>query len=364
MTTPSTSHVTIADRRVGPGHPVLVVAEAGVNHDGSLDKARALIDAAAAAGADAIKFQVFGCDRLTRPDALKAAYQQDAISSDTPGEASESQHAMLARLELPHEAFAELAQHADSKEIIFLATPFSVPDLEFLLTLDIPAIKLASTDVVNRPLLDAAGQSHRPVILSTGAAEADEIRAAVSRLRQAGTSQLALLHCVSSYPTPEAEANLAVIHTLAEQFQCPTGYSDHTESIVIGGYAAAAGACILEKHFTLDRKAPGPDHRFSLEPQALAEYISGVRETEQRMGDGRIGVTERQQEVRRLSRTSLTTAVAIRAGQVITRSMLTAKRPGDGISPMELDAVLFRQAVHDLPANTKLDWDDLSPKNA
>lgn len=333
-------------------HPAFVIAEAGVNHDGDVGMARELIAAAADTGADAVKFQVFAADRLVTRQAASADYQQAAGQGP-------SQHEMLSRLELSHDDFASLALEADRRQIRFLATPFSLPDLDFLVTLGVQALKLASPDVVNAPLLDAAARSGLPVILSTGAAEETEIQDAVDRLRRAGCADLALLHCVSSYPTRECEANLAAIDTLHRRFRCVAGFSDHTQSLVIGGYAVAAGARIIEKHLTLDRKRRGPDHSFSLEPQEMAVYIRTIREAQEQLGDGRLGPTASQQEVRKLSRHSLVAARDIRAGETFTPQMLTTKRPGTGISPMRIDEVIGRQAVRPIPAETLICWEHM-----
>lgn len=335
---------------IGPGEPVFVIAEIGVNHDGDVGLAKELIHAAVDAEADAVKFQVFSPDRLVRRDAPTATYQRKANQSA-------SQHEMLARLALSHDAFADLAAYAGQCGVEFLATPFSVPDLQFLLSIGVRAIKLASTDIVNAPLLDAAAKSRRPVILSRGAADRDEIAAALDRLRGADVAGLALLHCLSSYPTPEYEANLAVIQTLAQTFRCVVGFSDHTESLTIGGYAAAAGARIIEKHITLSRSRSGPDHAFSLEPAQLAEYIRHIHQTEALLGNGRIVVSPSEREVRRLSRGSVVAARDIRPGDILTAEMLTVKRPGDGISPMVINSLLGKRANCHIPTDTPLTWD-------
>jgi len=333
---------------------VYVIAEAGVNHDGDISVARELVSAAAEAGADAVKFQVFSADRLVTRQAPAATYQQNA------GEAA-TQYQMLARLELPHSQFAELAGYARQCEIEFLATPFSLVDLEFLISINVAAIKLASTDVINGPLIDAAARSHRPVIMSTGAADADEIASAVERYRRHDVDTLALLHCISSYPAREDSVNLAAVIAMAQQFRCVTGFSDHTESITMGGYAAAAGARIIEKHMTLDRRRTGPDHSFSLEPQAFAEYIQGIRYASRLLGDGQLCVTESQREVRALSRTSIVAARDIRAGEILSASMLTTKRPGGGISPMEIDRLIGQTVTQSVPTDTPITWEVLAP---
>jgi N-acetylneuraminate synthase/N,N'-diacetyllegionaminate synthase len=240
-----------------------------------------------------------------------------------------------------------------------LATPFSVPDLQLLVSIGVAAIKLASTDIVNAPLLDAAADSGRPVIASTGAAEMAEIGAAVERFRRSGGGPLALLHCISSYPAPEDQVNLAAIGTLGRAFECVSGFSDHTESVTMGGDAAIAGARIIEKHLTLDRKRPGPDHGFSLEPEAMVEYVRHVRHASGLLGDGRLRATDAQRDVRMLSRTSIVAARDIQAGEVLDRDMLTTKRPGTGISPMEIDRIVGRRAVRAIAADTALLWDDV-----
>jgi len=338
---------------VGPGSPVYVVAEAGVNHDGHISLACDLIQAAADAEADAVKFQVFSADRLVTRDAPAAQYQQWAVHTDR-------QYQMLARLELPHEQFVELAAYAQRCGIEFLATPFSMEDLQFLVSVGVRAIKLASPDIVNWPLLDAAADTGLPVIASTGAAELDEIAAAVSHYQRGGAGPLALMHCISSYPAHETEANLAAIGTLARAFDCISGFSDHTESVQIGGYAAAAGARIIEKHLTLDRRRHGPDHAFSLEPHAMAEYIRGIRSAELLIGDGQIAVSDSQREVRQLSRRSVVAACDIRPGQKLTPSMLTLKRPGGGISPTQIDLLIGRQVRTEIAADTMIAWEAVS----
>ncbi len=350
MTVADASSFSIRNALVGEAAPVYVIAEAGVNHDGCASVARELIHAAAEAGADAVKFQVFAASRLVTRTAPAAAYQQRAVHTD-------SQYGMLSALELTHDTFVELADCAKQRGIEFLATPFSVADLQFLVRIGVSAIKIASPDIVNTPLLGAAARSRLPVIASTGAAELEEIAEAVSFFRTAGGGPLALLHCISSYPTPEREANLRAIGTLARSFGCVAGFSDHTESVLIGGYAVAAGARIIEKHMTLDRSRTGPDHAFSLEPAAMAEYIRTIRHAESLLGDGDVTVSPRQREVRRLSRGSVVAARAIRAGETLTADMLTVKRPGTGIRPAELDTLIGRRAVRDIEADTQLAWD-------
>ena len=342
----------IRNTLVGVPGAAFVIAEAGVNHDGDVGAAKELIAAAAEAGADAVKFQVFAAHRLVTRDAPSADYQQHAGEGD-------SQYRMLERLELRHDQFEELAEVACRHGIIFLATPFSVPDLDFLVSLGVPALKLASTDIVNGPLLDAAAASGLPVLASTGAADLNEVAAAVERLRRGEAGPLALLHCISSYPTRVDEANLSAIGTLAREFNCVSGFSDHTESLTVGALAAAAGAKVIEKHMTLDRRRSGPDHSFSLEPKAMAEYIRTVRDAARIVGDGQLEPTPAQREVRRVARASVVAARNITPGETVNRAMLTTKRPGNGISPMDIDSLIGRRVLRPISADTPITWDFL-----
>ena len=344
----------IGPARIGPAEPAYVVAEIGVNHDGDSSVARELIHAAADAEADAVKFQVFAADRLVIREAPAAAYQQPAAGNHA------SQYDLLRKLELTHDEFTELADYAGHCGVEFLATPFSLEDLEFVIQLGVRAIKLASTDIVNRPLLERAARSGLPVIASTGAAEFDEIADAVVLFGHPDAGPLALLHCISSYPTPENEANLAAIGALGRTFGCVVGFSDHTESLTLGGYATAAGGRIIEKHMTFDRSRIGPDHGFSLEPDGLARYIRNIRQTEVLLGEGTIGLTDRQREVRAVARGSVVAARDIVPGGTLAEADLTVKRPGDGIPPAQFHDLIGRTALTAIPADTVITWDMLS----
>lgn len=338
---------------IGGSAPTYVIAEAGVNHDGDALIAREMIHAAADAEADAVKFQVFSADRLATRRAPATRYQRDATQAN-------GQYDLLARLELTHDEFAELAEYAGHCGVEFLATPFSLEDLAFLVRIGVRAIKLASPDIVNVPLLEAAAGTGLPVIASTGAADLCEVAAAVERFRQAGGDVPALLHCVSAYPAAEEQANLAAIGLLGRRFSCVSGFSDHTESLTIGGFARVAGASIIEKHFTLDRRQAGPDHAFSLEPAQLAEYIRHIRYAERLLGDGAIAVAECEREVRALGRGSVVAARDIQPGEVLTRAMLSIKRPGGGIAPAQLDDLLGRKTCAPIAADAPVAWEFLS----
>lgn len=342
--------VRIGGRLIGSGQPAFIIAEAGVNHDGSLAKAFALVDAASEAGADAVKFQMFRAADLVAAQAPTAAYQQSATGD-------KSQRDMLRKLELGPSEFAQIKARCDDRGVLFLATPFGVNEVREIARLGTPAIKTASTDLTNWPLLDAAIATGLPLVVSTGAATEHEICEAVAHIARRGArDRLVLLHCVSSYPTPLEKANLRAIGCLHDMFDLPVGFSDHTTSLETGGHAVACGACVLEKHFTLDRKAAGPDHALSLEPPQLTEYIRRVREAESALGTGGIGMTNIEHSVRAVARRSVVAAVEIPRGAVISQAMLALKRPGTGLAPEMIPNLLGRRARQTIPADALLAW--------
>jgi N-acetylneuraminate synthase len=343
---------------------IFVIAEAGVNHDGSWEKALALIDVAHRAGADAVKFQTFSADRLATAAAPKAAYQTGTID---PGE---SQHAMLRRLELSHDDHRVLLAHCRQRGIEFLSTPFDEINLQFLAKeLHVPKIKLGSGEVTNAPLLLAAAQTGLPVILSTGMATLDEVEAARGVLafgylgsRQAPgaaafaaayaqaraegglAGKVVLLHCTTEYPAPFADVNLNAMETMRKAFGVPVGYSDHTPGIAISIAAAAMGATIIEKHFTLDRRTPGPDHAASLEPPELMEMIACIRQVELAHGDGVKAVRDSERANMAVARKAIVAARPIAAGERLGAENLTVKRAGGGVGPMRWWDVVGTQA--------------------
>ncbi len=348
--------VSIGDHRIGDGHPVYVIAEAGVNHDGRVDRALRLVKVAAEAGADAVKFQVFGAENLTTGSAPTARPGWGQPGSDAVR--GGRQRDMLEALELSDAAFGQVKAKCDECSIEFLATPFSPADLDRLLALNVRACKIASTDIDNTYLLRAAAATGLPLIVSTGAATEDEISACVDLLRELGVAErLVLLHCVSCYPTPTEAANLRAIPSLRRVFGLPCGYSDHTVSTQTGAWAVAAGACVVEKHFTLDRAAPGPDHAMSLAPGELNEYVSAIRAVEAALGDGTIGLSELELEVREVARKSVVAAADISAGTELTADLLTLKRPGGGIRPDKIESLIGRRAAVDVTGDTTLTWD-------
>ncbi len=354
---------------------VLVIAEAGVNHNGSVDRALRLVDAAAAAGADIVKFQTFRADRLVRRSARKAAYQR------ADGDPGETQFDLVRRLELDEAAFRRIAAHCRDGGIEFASTPFDEDSLDFLVSdLDVRRLKMPSGEITNGPLLLAAGRARRPVILSTGMATLGEIEAALAalafgRLGSAaapagedialagqspeGQAELAasvtLLHCSSEYPAPLGDVHLRAMATLRRAFGLPVGYSDHTEGITVPIAAAALGAVVIEKHFTLDRALPGPDHRASLEPAELGAMVRAIREVEQALGTPHKGPQPGEADVRAVARKSLVAATAIAAGEAFTAANLTAKRPGGGRSPMTVWSLLGQPAPRAYAADEPID---------
>lgn len=341
-------------QRIANGGPVFVIAEAGVNHNGDTALAMELIDRAATAGADAVKFQTFRTEELVTAQATKADYQLETTST------TESQAAMLKRLELPSEVWGKLAARARERGLAFLSTPFDVPSVDFLDRLDLPMFKVGSGDVTNSLLLRAVGGWRRPVLLSTGMAYLSEVAQALELLGRAGAKHIALLHCVSQYPAPAAEANIKAIRRMADAFGIPIGYSDHADDELVTWAAVAVGARIIEKHLTLDRSLPGPDHRASLEPDALAAYVRRIRALEQILGTGEKVPAPCEVANRRLVRRSLGLRSATKAGMELTESMLVALRPGTGIPPIRWTDVVGRKMRRDLRAGELLDWSDFA----
>ena len=328
----------------------LIVAEAGVNHNGSLETACRLIDEAKEAGADAVKFQTFTADHLTTRNAPKALYQKQNTGND------ESQFDMLKKLELSPQAHKILIAHCRNQGILFLSSAFSEKAVDLLDKLDVTAIKLGSAEITNTPLLAHLGNTGKPVILSTGGSSLDEVSQAVKVLKESGCCELALLHCVSNYPAAVADVNLRAMDTLSREFNLPVGYSDHTEGLEVACAAVALGARIIEKHFTLDKNAPGPDHRASLEPKDLKRLVKAIRNVESAMGDGVKKPALSEADTRAAARRSLVAVSNLLAGTVLRREHLTCKRPGTGICPTQTEVVLGRKLVHNLMADEQLTW--------
>lgn len=334
--------VNIGGKRVGEGSPCFVIAEAGVNHNGDIRLAKKLIDAAVKAGADAVKFQTFHTEEVVTKTAEKAQYQKETTNPE------ESQFEMIKRLELSDKSFKELFGYAQKKGIIFLSTPFDRASVDLLDRLGVPAFKVGSGEITNFLLLKHIASKRKPIILSTGMSTLDEVAEAVELLRLEGSEEIILLHCVSCYPARVEDTNLKAMETLRREFNLPVGLSDHTTDIYVPVAAVALGACIIEKHFTLDKELPGPDHKASLEPAELKEMVKAIRSIEKALGDGVKRPTEAEEEVKRVARRSIVARVSIPAGAIITHDMLDIKRPGTGIEPKNLNLIIGKRTKKEI----------------
>lgn len=330
---------------------VVVIAEAGVNHNGDVALAERLIDAAALAGADFVKFQTFSADRLVTQSATKAEYQRETTG------AAESQYEMLRRLELGAEAHFSLADYSASKGIGFLSTAFDVESLDFLVSLGIPLIKVPSGEITNLPYLRRVASHGKPVILSTGMATMDEIGAALGVLEAGGVdrSRITVLHCTTEYPAAMCDVNLSAMQTIRDVFGVAVGYSDHTLGIEVPIAATAMGALVIEKHFTLDKSMPGPDHRASLDPKELATMVAAIRNVESALGSCVKAPCQVEERNKLVARKSIVSAVPIRCGELFSPENLCVKRPGTGISPMQWDSYIGKSAGRDYAADELID---------
>jgi N,N'-diacetyllegionaminate synthase len=322
---------------------VFIIAEAGVNHNGSLDMALQLVDVAANAGADAVKFQTFSADALVSKSAQKADYQKQSTDAD------ESQYTMLKRLELSEADHLVIIEHCQQRDIQFLSTPFDAASIQLLHRLGMTTYKIPSGELTNLPYLRRVASVAQQVILSTGMANLGEVEAALTVLVQAGLSrdQVTVLHATTEYPCPVSEVNLRAMQTMAQAFGVQVGYSDHTKGIEVPIAAVALGAKIIEKHVTLDNTLPGPDHQASLEPHELTAMVTAIRHVEQALGDGIKRPTASEQKNISVARKSIVAAKPIKAGELLTADNLTVKRPATGISPMRWDEVVGQAAKQD-----------------
>ncbi len=333
--------------------PVFIIAEAGVNHNGDLQLARKMIAAAAEAGADAIKFQSFRAEKLVTREAMKAEYQKINTGDDR-----ETQYEMLKKLELNEEEHKELMEHCRRMKILFLSTPFDLESAALLEKIGVEAYKISSGDLTDIPLIEAVASCGKPVILSTGMGCLGEVEEAVAAARRMNNEELVLLHCTTSYPAPYREVNLRAMLTLKEAFKLPVGYSDHTLGLEIPAAAVALGARVIEKHFTLDKDLPGPDHRVSLTPGELKAMVRYIRNVEAALGDGCKSCTAGEEEAKKIARKSIVAACDIPEGTVITRELLTVKRPGTGLPPGFIKYLLGRKAKTALKKDSLVNlWD-------
>lgn len=341
----------IGNRVLGPGHRTMVIAELGVNHDGSVQKALDLVAAAASCGADAVKLQIFHANTLMHASSSMAEYQKQRTKFENPID-------MLRRYELSAGDLRRVVQRIRELNMIPLATPFSSQDLEVIEAMRLPAIKIASPDLVNRPLLEGAAALRLPLLMSTGAASMDEVARSVDWLLEWGCT-FALLHCVSAYPTPNELAHLCWIGELGRRFDCPAGYSDHTTELLSGAIAVGAGACIIEKHLTYDRKAKGPDHAASADPREFERYVKRIREAETLCGSPGKTVLPIEEHVRKVSRQSLVVRRSLKAGETLRSEDLTFQRPGTGMPAAMITRAVGRRISREIAAGSLLQWDML-----
>jgi len=319
----------------------LIIAEAGVNHNGDMELARKLIDAAADAGADMVKFQTFKANKLVSIQASKAEYQKHSTDPQ------ESLYNMLRKLELSREMHDDLIAHCKKRDILFFSTGFDIDSVDMLVELGIDQFKIPSGEITNFPYLRHIGRYNKQIILSTGMATLVEIEAALNVLKHAGTprDKITVLHCTTEYPAFMADVNLRAMLTIRDEFGVRVGYSDHTRGIEVAIAAVALGATVIEKHFTINRNLPGPDQKASLEPDELKSLIIAIRNIEQALGDGSKRPSKSEIKNKQTARKSLVAAKPIRAGEVFSENNLTVKRPGTGISPMRWDDVIGQKAV-------------------
>lgn len=335
---------------------VLIIAEAGVNHNGDINLAKKLIDVAADAGVDYVKFQTFKAEKLVSKSAKKAEYQERNI-----GDGDDSQFAMLKRLELDEEAHHLLIDYCKAKGVRFLSTAFDLDSIDLLTTLGIDLFKIPSGEITNYPYLKKIGATGKSIIVSTGMSDLNEIKDAVLLLKESGAEDkdITVLHCNTEYPTPMQDVNLKAMQTIASELNVPVGYSDHTLGIEVPIAAVALGAVCIEKHFTLDRTMPGPDHKASLEPVELKAMVTAIRNIEKALGDGLKSASDSELKNKDIARKSIHLVKDLPSGHILEESDLIMKRPGNGISPMELPKIIGLKVKRDLEEDSMLKWDDL-----
>ncbi len=331
----------------------IFIAEAGINHDGSLEKAKLMVDSAVNAGADYVKFQTFKSQKLVTPTALTSSY------IDQGSKKGESFQSLLKRLELNESAHYELKEYCQNRGIKFLSTAFDESSFDFLIKLGIDVVKIASGDLTHLPLLKHMASAKLPMILSTGMATLGEIEDALSTIVSAGNNQIILLHCISWYPADIETTQLRYMETLRSAFGFPVGYSDHTLGINMSIAARALGAVVLEKHFTLDRLGFGPDHAASIEPDEMTKLVNGIREVEKGLGNSVRNFCNKELSQRRVHRRSIVVNKKVKVGDILTTDNLTFKRPGIGIEPKYYDAILGKSVTKDLFPDELLSWGDI-----
>ncbi|OCL27612.1 N-acetylneuraminate synthase [Orenia metallireducens] len=345
--------IKIKDRLIGEDQPCFIIAEAGSNHDQDLNQAKKLIDVAAEAGVDAVKFQTFTADKIaakTEDDIMKLGDEYDT---------ADHLYELYAKLELPRQWQEDLRNYAEEKGLIFLSTPFDYDAVEELDKLNMPAFKIASYECIDLPFLRYIAKKDKPIILSTGMANLGEIEESLEAIYNEGNNQVVLLHCGINYPMPIEDVNLAAMDTMKQAFQVPIGYSDHTLGITVPISAVARGAKVIEKHYTLSRDLPGPDHKFALEPDELKAMVKGIREAEAAIGSPIKKHVPSEEIHYHRGRRSIFAIKDITKGTKITEDMIRILRPGIGLKPKYYDLVIGREARKDIKANEPITWDNI-----
>lgn len=339
----------IGDKLIGEKQPCFIIAEAGVNHNGKIQIAKKLVDVAVDAGVDAVKFQIFKAENVTTRNTNLPKYATQNIGKKI------SQIDLLHQLEINYKNFTFLKKYCDGKGIIFLATPHSFDAIDFLENL-VPAYKFGSGDITNIPSLVHAAKKGKPLILGTGASTLQEIRDAIQAIKHHHNQQVIALHCTTNYPCPLDEVNLRAMRTMRQNLGCLVGYSDHTLGTIVPIVAVALGACVIEKHFTLDRGLPGPDHKASLEPDELTEMVRAIRDTEIALGSEEKKPQHSEKEIITIARKSIVALIDIPKGRVIQRGMLAMKRPGTGLNGKCYEDVIGRTAKKDIKKDEHITW--------
>lgn len=331
--------LTVENKKIGEDYPTYFIAEAGLNHNGDIKIAKKMIEYAAECNADAIKFQTYKTEKFL----ISASPYFD----------------LFKKVELPFDKFAELKDYSKSNKITFFSTPFDMDSADYLSSINVPCFKISSSDLTNMPLIKHVAKTRKPMIISSGLATLQELEEAVNWCLTESNSHLALLHCVSNYPTLPEETNLSVINNLKRRFGCPTGYSDNGESNLVSLAAVSMGASIIEKHFTLDKKLAGPDHSFSIEPKELKLLISQIREIETMKGDGIKYPKSSELNIRIIGRKSITANKDIKKGQILTKDMFDIKRPLAGIEPKFFEKIIGLKVNKDIVKDTAINWEDI-----
>ena len=331
--------------------PVFIIAEAGVNHNGDIGIAKKLIDSAVTSGADAVKFQTFHAEDLVTPDCKTAAHQKRSGENN--------QFDLLKSQEFNFDQFNDLKNYCDKKKIEFISTPYDVKSVELLDKLNVKRFKIASAELVNKPVIKAIAKTKRPIILATGMATLGEIEQTLNLIKSYDSNNITLLHCTTSYPTPYDQVNMNVISTLKNAFNLPVGYSDHTVGIEIAVMAVSLGAVIIEKHFTLDKKMVGPDHFASAEPDEFKQMVNAIRNVEKAFGKKEKTLTEEEKKNIHFMRRSIHSVRNIKKGEKIKTDDIKMLRENDGLSPWLMEFVIGREARRDIEKNKPITWDDI-----